>query len=155
MQITDYLTLNDIRVFLKSNNKNDIIKEMVEIVHQNHPDFDKNKAIKNILKREQLETTGIGNGVALPHASIEDINNIYVAMGLLKDNAKYNSLDDKPVKLVILMLCPKDKINLQLRFLARVSRLLHITDLKKKLTECKSANNLYDTLKKYENTHFH
>ena len=155
MRITDFLKKECIKVYLEGTNQEEIIKELIELIFKNDPEINKDEALEGLFKRENIESTAIGEGVAIPHAKIEKGKDISVAFGLLEKGAEFNSLDGKPVKLVFLILYPKDKINLQLRFLARVARLLRQSGLHDSLFNCKSPKDVIDTFKHYEDKHFH
>jgi mannitol/fructose-specific phosphotransferase system IIA component (Ntr-type) len=155
MRITDYLQKECIKVILEGNTKEEIILELLDLIIQNHPEIDEKDARKGLLERENLESTAIGDGIAIPHTKIEKGQDIFAALGLLHKDVKFNSLDNEPVKLVFLILYPKAKINLQLRFLARVSRLLQHSNLQVSLFECKTLDDVLDTFRHYEDKHFH
>ncbi|MBU0504561.1 MAG: PTS sugar transporter subunit IIA [bacterium] len=155
MRITDYLTKNDIKINLIGRSKQDIIEEMVAFMVSKHPEIKGKEALAKVLERESLETTGIGEGVAIPHARLDCLDDLQIVCGSVPDGADFKSLDDKPVKIVFLILYPEDQISLQIRFLARVSRLLHVSGLKNRLFASKSSDELYEVLKNFEDTHFH
>ena len=155
MLITDYLLQECITTSLSGNNKKEIIENLAEIVFSNYPEINKQEALDGIKERENLMTTGIGNGVAIPHARIESSPDIVTAFGLLPKEVDFNSLDDRPVKLVVLILFPKDKVSMQLKYLARVSRLLQKTSLHDDLFRCQTSEEVYNTIQEYEGAHLH
>ena len=155
MLITDYLPQDCIKTNLTGSNKQEIIDKLAELIFQRFPEIDKNEALEGIWEREKLMSTGIGEGVAIPHARIESSPEIVTALGLLPTQINFDSLDGKPVKLVVLILFPKDEVSLQLKYLARVSRLLQKTSLHDDLFQCQSAEQVLKTIKKYEETHVH
>jgi mannitol/fructose-specific phosphotransferase system IIA component (Ntr-type) len=155
MLITDYLSQNCITTSLTGSNKQEIINNLAELIFQQFPEIDKNEALEGIWEREKLMSTGIGEGVAIPHARIDSSPEIVTALGLLPEQINFDSLDDKPVKLVVLILFPKEEVNLQLKYLARVSRLLQRTSLHDDLFQCHSAEEVLKAIKKFEETHVH
>ena len=155
MRITDYLKKECIRIYLEGNSKEETIKELADLIFQNYPGINRDEALKGIFEREKLDSTAIGKGVAIPHSRIESGKDISVAFGMLREGADFNSLDGKPVRLVFLILFPKTKVNLQLRFLARVARILQHSELYNNLFDCKSPEDVLATFKQYEDRHFH
>ena len=155
MLITDYLKKECIRTALNCKNKEEIIKELLDLIAINYRGIDREKTLNAVLERENIESTSIGNGIAIPHARIGNCKDICVCIGLLQTGMDLNSIDGKPVKIVFLILFPENKINLQLRFLARIARLLHDSMLSNALFECTSPENIIDTFTDYENRHFH
>jgi len=155
MLITDYLPQECITTNLAGNDKQEIIDNLAELIFQKYPEIDKTEALEGIREREKLMTTGIGEGVAIPHARIDSSPDIVTAFGLLSKEVDFNSLDDKPVKLVVLILFPKDKVSLQLKYLARVSRLLQRTSLHDDLFQCQTSEDVLNTIKLFEESHVH
>lgn len=155
MLITDYLKEECIRVNLECKSKDEVLQELVNLQFVAHPEVDKEETIASLYERENVLSTGIGEGIAIPHARIGSCDEVYVSFGLLKDGVDFNSLDKRPVKIVFLILFPKDKVNLQLRFLARVSRILQNNTLHDDLENCKEPADVIEVFKKYEEKHFH
>lgn len=155
MLITDFLKEESIQVGVDATDKENVINQLMNIVICNNPDIDMEKALSGIYEREKLGTTGIGDGVAIPHTRIDCSGGIRVALCTLKNEIDFNSIDQKPVSLVFLILYPKDQIRLQLRFLARVSRLLMQKGLTEELIKCTTSSEVLEILTHYESTHFH
>lgn len=155
MQITDYLKMQGVKVYLKGQSKKEVVKELLDLTSKVYPDLNKEANFKNLLERENIETTAIGDGVAIPHARIEGIDDIYVVFGLLKEGVDFKAIDGQSVRIVFLILSPQKDTSLQLRFLARVSRLMHVEELRKDLLQCRSAGEVLETFKRYEEKHFH
>ncbi len=155
MLITDYLKKECIQIFLEGEGKEDLIKKLANSHFLHHPLIDKKEALSGLFERENLLTTGIGNGIAIPHARLESSQEISVSFGLLKTPMDFNSLDSEPVKIIFLIFFPKEKVNLQLRFLARVSRLLSNKTLIGNLCNSETSEEVITIFKEYESKHFH
>ena len=155
MLISDFLNKDCIRVNMQCSEKEEVLKQLAELQFSIHPEIDREETMASLFERENLLSTGIGEGIAIPHARIESCTDILVSFGLLGSKVNFESLDDKPVRIVLLILFPKDKVNLQLRFLARVSRVLHDTSLLEKILACSSPEEVVDTFRQYEELHFH
>lgn len=155
MLISDHLNKESICVDLKGESKEDILKELAELSFKIHPELDREEVLAGLFEREKVLSTGIGEGIAIPHARVGNCDEICISFGLLRKEVDFQTLDNKPVKIVFLILFPKDKVNLQLRFLARVSRVLQHTILREELIKCESAEDVILTFQKYEEQHFH
>ena len=155
MLITDYLKEECIDISLSGENREEVIKKLLDLILKSDPGINREEALEDLFAREKLESTAIGKGVAIPHARVEKTSGIKVAFGLLKDGLDFDSIDNKPVELVFLILFPKEEVGLQLRFLARVARLLQQKGLHGNLLVCKSEKEVMDIFKIYEEKHFH
>jgi len=154
MRISDYLKIDCIKIPLNSMKKKEIIKELLTLISEVYEEIDEEDAFKSVIEREKIETTAIGNGVAIPHARKKNITKVYFAFGITKKGADFNAIDEKPVNLVFLILCPEKKANIQISLLARLSRILHDKKLRKKLSNCKTGQSVIDLFTQYEKQHF-
>lgn len=153
MKITEVLTKSCIIIPPIGKTKDEIIKEIANLIFLEHPEVNREESIKSIFERESVETTAIGDGFAIPHAVIASCKKIYLGFGLIPDGIDFDSIDGKPVKIVLLILFPKGNIGLQLRFLAKLSRFAHQKDLVARLFDCKTAEEVLDTFDTYEKEH--
>ena len=99
-----------------------------------------------VMERERLGTTGIGSGVAIPHARISGLTQMSAAFARLETPIEYEAVDDRPVDLVVMLLAPEDAGAEHLRALARVSRLLRREEIRARLRAAPSAESLYSLL---------
>ena len=95
--------------------------------------------IENLTKREKLGSTAVGNGIAIPHANVNNINKPYVFVSILVNGLDFNATDDMPVDIIFLLIAPDDQGSEHLQALALISRLLRNKELTTKLRGCKSA----------------
>lgn len=98
------------------------------------------------MERERLGSTGVGTGVALPHARIEGIDQVYVVFARLETAIDYDAVDERPVDLVALLLAPTDAGGAHLRALAKVSRTLRRADMRQRLRAAPNAESLFTIL---------
>lgn len=154
MRISPYLDRDCIKIPLKKHKKYEIIEELLDLIIQKYPEIDKQKTIQSLTDREKIETTAIGHHVAIPHARIKNIQKVYFAFGIPEKSVDFEALDEKPVNLVFLLLCPEKKVNTQIGLLARLSRFLHDKKLRKKLAKCKNNQSVINVFTEYENKHF-
>ncbi|MFA5038225.1 MAG: PTS sugar transporter subunit IIA [Candidatus Omnitrophota bacterium] len=126
MKIMDFLSEEAITTDLKSVNKTEAIKELVEllIVSGDIDKKDKAKIVELLLARESLGSTAIGHNVGIPHAKADCIKNLVGAFGLSRKGVDFDSLDGEPVYVFFLLLAPQDSAGPHLKALARISRLI-------------------------------
>jgi PTS system nitrogen regulatory IIA component len=96
-----------------------------------------------VMERERLGSTGVGSGVAIPHARLEGLNDVRDVFARLETPLEYESIDDKPVDLVVLLLAPIDAGGEHLKALAQVSRLLRREETRTRLRSAPNAESLY------------
>jgi len=126
MQIMEFLSKKAIVTDLKSNKKEDVIKELVDALI-NAGDIEKrhrNKLIEALMNRESLGSTAIGQGIAIPHAKIDCVDKLVGAFGLSKKGVDFDSLDGELAYIFFLLVAPQDSAGPHLKALARISRLL-------------------------------
>ena len=95
--------------------------------------------LENLTKREKLGSTAVGNGIAIPHANVTNIDRPFVFVSTLVNGLDFNSTDDLPVDIIFLLIAPDNKGSEHLQALALISRLLRNKELTTKLRGCKSA----------------
>jgi len=148
-RVSDYLKRGGVLLHLQSKTKLHIIQEMVSKI----PDVTAEKIkkiIDRIMKRENLESTGIGNGIAIPHARTEEINQLVVFLARSKAGVDFNALDNKPVHLIFLILSQEREKNLYIKVLARLSRLLKQQKFRNALMEAENEDEIIKTIKTFE-----
>ena len=126
MQIMDFLSKKAIVTDIKSNKKEDVIKELVDALI-NAGDIEKrcrNKLIDSLMSREALGSTAIGQGIAIPHAKSDCVEKLVAAFGLSNKGVDFDSLDGELAYIFFLLVAPKDSAGPHLKALARISRLL-------------------------------
>lgn len=124
MRLTNLLSADTIIADLKATDKETAIREMVDRLHEKKLIKDKEKVEQSLLEREKLGSTGIGNHVAIPHAKCDDIDGMMAMFGKSVSGIEFNSLDDKKVNYVFLILAPQSEAGNHLKLLARISRLV-------------------------------
>ena len=150
MKIADFLKKECCVVKLKSPDKEGAIREMVCCLREDGKVKDPEKFIKEILKRENMGSTGIGYGVALPHARTDAVSDFVIAFGHSKNGIDFNSLDEDKVKLVFLMGANPHELNLYLRLLAELSKLLLDASFRSLLLKASSREEIIEIFRKFE-----
>ncbi|MBV4437269.1 PTS fructose transporter subunit IIABC [Clostridium tyrobutyricum] len=138
MKITELLQRNTIKLNLESNTKSDVIEELVDILNSAGKLNDKEGYKKEILKREAEFSTGIGEGIAIPHAKTAAVKIPALAFGLKKDGLDYESLDGTKAQLFFMIAAPEGANNEHLDTLARLSSMLMNQEFKNNLLNAQS-----------------
>ncbi len=125
MKISDLVFKEQLNASLKSTTSEGVILEIVDQLYKCRKIKDKKQVLESLLKREKLGTTGIGNGVAIPHARIAELKEAVLFVGVSKQGIKFSSLDGKPVNLVMLFLTPLLESELHLKILSKIVSLLN------------------------------
>ena len=113
-----------IELNLEVKDKNDALHRMVDILARNGHVTDKTAITNVILDRERLMSTGIGNGVALPHGKTNAVDRSMAALATLSTPIDFDALDDKPVSIILLLVGTEGNVGLHLRLLSRISRMV-------------------------------
>lgn len=154
MKIIDLLDLNSISLNLSSKNKLDVINELVDLIEKSGNISDKKLYKEEILKRENQGTTGIGEGIAIPHAKTSAVKNACLSAGVSKNGINYESLDGSDAQLFFMIGAPEGANNIHLDVLARLSTLLMDENFRKSLISAKSPGDFISLIDKKENEKF-
>lgn len=146
MRIEDILKESCVISNIKSKTKKEALFELVSTLKKVNLIEDVEKVVNIILERERLGSTGIGDGVAIPHGKMRGINNILCAFGKSKDGVDFDSVDRKPVHIFFLLLAPEDLASLHLKTLSRISKLLRDPSFRKRLMELTDSRDIYSTI---------
>jgi nitrogen PTS system EIIA component len=123
--------------FLESESRDDTLKELVHLIYTAGKITDEEAFLKAIMQREKLISTGIGMGVAIPHAKLHTYDKFFISICILKKAIDWNSLDGAPVRLVFMIGGPDDK---KTEYLQLLSELTHIIKEKEKRKALLSTN---------------
>lgn len=148
MKIMDFLSKKAIITDIKANKKEDVIKELVDVLTE-AGDIDKrhrNKLIDALMGRESLGSTAIGQGIAIPHAKCECVEKLTAAFGLSQKGVDFDSLDGEPAYIFFLLVAPQDSAGPHLKALARISRLLKDKYFRDKLRSCADDKSIVKTI---------
>ena len=138
MKITDLLKKDAIDLNVQARSKEELLKKAVKLMQNNGNINNQEEYLKLVMNREKEGSTGIGEGIAIPHGKGESISKPGLAAMVIPDGADFESLDGKPVKLLFLIAAPNSKENIHLEVLSRLSTLLMDEDFREKLIHAKS-----------------
>ena len=145
IRLSDHLASQRV-VDLTSRSKDAALMELVETLASAPEVTNREKLLQAILERERIVSTGIGLGVAVPHAKIPEVSEFVVAYGRSTDGIDFGSIDDRPVHHVVLIVGPPDRQQRYLQFLATVTLKLKQPELRRALEEATSTAKLYEVL---------
>jgi fructose PTS system EIIBC or EIIC component len=154
MKIGDILTEDMVVTNLAGESKNDIIEAMIELVSKSPKVIDRQKVRDAIFEREEIMSTGVGNGFAIPHGKTDAVSDIVAAFAVTAEPIDYQSLDEKPVRLVFLLVGKDNMVGPHIKLLSRISRLMNKEDFRNKLTTLKTPRDILETFKKEEASYF-
>lgn len=124
MRLSEILSVDLIEINLKAKDKDSVLEEMVDLLFKAGKIKDKKEILDDVKKREALMSTGIGHGVAIPHAKSKGVDTLISAFGRSKEGIDFKSLDGEPVYLFFMLLSPEDITGPHIKALAKISRLL-------------------------------
>ena len=142
----DLITCN-----LVSKDKIQVIEEMAELFIKTAVVKDKNDFCATIKKREDLESTAIGDGIAIPHGRSDAVNSLKVALGRSKDGVEFASLDKKPVHLIFMIAAPVEARKEYLQAVAKIARLLKSNIMKQALFEAETPKDVMKLIADFDN----
>lgn len=150
VSIYENLYLEGINLNLKAKNKNALLKEMFKSMENSSYIIDKEKAFEDLLDRENIGTTGIGNGVAIPHAKTDAVSNIIISIGILRDEVDYETIDGGKVNIVFMFLTPTKLSKEYLILLAKILRFCQADSFRESLINAKSKEEIVEIIKNTE-----
>jgi PTS system fructose-specific IIC component len=150
MNLLDILLPTCIQAPLKSTEKKGAIDELVDLLAVSGRVSD-GKLLKDaVWTREQIRTTGIGNGLAIPHGKCAGMASLAMAIGKPAFPMDFEAIDGQPVRLVVLLASPPDRTSDHIQALARISRLITMDEFREKIYNATSAEEIYALLKSQE-----
>jgi fructose-specific phosphotransferase system IIA component len=151
MNLLDVLTPECIRCPLIATDKRGVIEELVDLLGSTGRVGDVKALKEAVWTREQTRTTGIGNGLAIPHGKCAGMTGLAMAIGKPAQPLNFEAIDGQPVKLVVLLASPPDRTSDHIQALARISRLMAMDELREKMYAAESAERILELLRSQEN----
>lgn len=154
MRITDLLSKDGIELNVTAKDKNDIIDKMTKLMLKTGRITDLNAYKELVLKREEEGSTGVGEGIAIPHGKGDCVTEPGLVAMVVPNGVEYDALDGKPVNLLFMIAAPNTSDNVHLDVLSRLSTMLMDTEFKNKLTSAKSKEEFLNIINETENEKF-
>lgn len=150
MKLLDHLSVDCIKVPLAATGKQAAIEELVELLAAAGRVKSGSTLKDAVWTREMTRTTGIGNGLAIPHGKCSGVESLAIAMGKPAAPMEFASIDGKPVRLIILLASPPDKTSDHIQALASISKLMSMEEFRQRIYAAGSAAEVYDLFKAQE-----
>ena len=143
MTVSDVLRNDRIELHLKSDNKEEALKELTELLYKSGALTDKDAFLNDVLSRESVSTTGIGNGIAIPHGKSANVLETTAAIGRCDKPLEWVSMDDKPVSFIVLLAVNEnDRTGVHVKLLSQMARKLASEETCKRLVDAKTAEEI-------------
>ncbi len=148
--ISELLSEGVIEPDLEADSRKEVFEKLVDMLYQAGKIDSSEEAMEAITEREEILSTGIGNGVAIPHAKCPSVDSLVAAFGRVKEGVDFKSLDGKPAYLIFLLISPENEAGVHVRALARISRMLKNTEFRNRLLEEDSTTQIIDIIREQE-----
>ena len=133
MILTQILQPDCIKVPVESRDKEAVISELVDLLAAKGLLLDRDSVLEAVLTRERTQSTGTGAGIAIPHGKCNAVKELVIAIGIAHEPIEFNSIDGKPVTILILLVSPADQTGPHIQALATISRLMLNEEFRQKL----------------------
>ena len=144
--LTQILQPGCVRVPLEGKDKKSVITELVDLLDSNRLLLDKEKVLNAVLAREQTRSTGIGSRIAVPHGKCDAVKELVMSVGVAGEPIDFESIDGKPVTIIILLVSPANQTGPHIQALAKISRLMLDEEFKQELEKATSAKVAYELI---------
>lgn len=146
MKIMDILKKEFILEELKAKSKREVLVELAAVFARGKTKFDPEAMLHVLLEREKLGSTGIGDGIAIPHGKLAGLEEMAIAFGRSREGVDFEAMDGKPAHLFFLLMAPENSAGQHLKALAKISRMLKDAVFRKYLLAAKTHDDLYQAL---------
>ena len=153
MRIMDILVRDAVILDVVADNKDEVLGQMAQALAAAVPAVDADRLIEVLREREALQSTGIGEGVAIPHGKSEFVKELGGVLGIKSEGVEFDSLDGHPTYIFFLLVSPMDVSGPHIKALARISRLLKGKDFRKELIACPDKETAIRILEEAESNH--
>jgi fructose-specific phosphotransferase system IIA component len=150
MRLTDILKPQNIKIPLAATTKTDAITELVNVLAASGDVTDPTKVLESVLERESTRTTGIGNGLAIPHGKTTGTSDLVMAIGRPATPIDFQAIDGRPVTIIWLLSSPPDKTGAHIHALAKISRLMTLDKFRQNLNACTTGQEMFDAIAQQE-----
>ncbi len=150
MILTEILQPTCVKAPLDGVDKEAVITELVDVLAENELLVDRDVVLEAVLTREEMRSTGIGSGIAIPHGKCSGVKELVMAIGIAGEPLDFESIDQKPVKIIVLLASPIDRTGPHIQALARVSRLMLDEKFRGQLENASSAEEAYELISSKE-----
>jgi len=146
MKLSELIHEQNIIPDLRAKDKKGVLEELVDALLGQEPTFDKNALVKVLLERERLGSTGIGDGVAIPHGKFSGIGRPSISFARSRKGLDFESMDGEPTHLFFLLVAPENSASIHLKALARIAKILKNSAFRRELMEASGSRELYQMI---------
>lgn len=146
MKLSEFIEEASIIPELKASDKKGVLEELAGALTNHEPSLDKNSLVKVLLERERLGSTGIGDGVAIPHGKFPGVKNPIISFGRSRKGLDFESMDGEPAFLFFLLVAPEHSASVHLKALAKIAKILKNSSFRKILLEAPTRKELYQVI---------
>lgn len=146
MKITDFLAPDGVVADLDATTKRDVLGRLVDTLAAAEPDIQPARLVEALLERERIGSTGVGDGVAIPHAKLKGLRRLAAAFGRSRAGVDFEAVDGRPCHLFFLLVAPEEAASDHLRALSRIARLMRDAEVRRRLVEAPDAAAIYALL---------
>lgn len=144
MALVDLISEEIVKVPLEATTKTEVINELVEVLVRTQKVKNKEKVIEAVMKRENLGSTGLERGIAVPHAKTDQVSELTLAIGVSFKGVDFNAVDGMPSKIFFLMLASPDQSGPHIEALAEIARMTRSETFCRLLTQAKTAKEIVE-----------
>ncbi|MBN1893834.1 PTS sugar transporter subunit IIA [bacterium] len=150
MRISDFLSESVITISIPGKEKTALIEQLLDLAFRTGKISNRDAALKALLDREKLMSTGLENGIAVPHAKTGAVKDISMALGICREGIDFQSADGKPSQLFFLLLAPENAAGPNVQVLAQIARLTNLESFRRELIEARSPAAALEIIRKAE-----
>lgn len=154
MNLIDVFKPEYIKTALENDTKPEVIKELIEILDNHQAIVNPEGIIEAVFEREKIMTTGVGNGVAIPHCKHKDCHHFAIALGIHPRGIEFESIDKKPAHIIFLLVGPEDQPGTHIKLLSRISRIISKDEVRQKILKSQTPEEVFDIIKQEESKFF-
>jgi PTS system nitrogen regulatory IIA component len=146
MKMSEIIEEENIIPDLKAKDKNGVLEELAEAVSNREPSINKRDLVRVLIERERLGSTGIGDGVAIPHGKMTGIKHPLISFGRSNKGLDFDSMDGQTAYLFFLLVAPENSSSVHLQVLAKIAKILKNSAIRKNLMEARTKEEIYQTI---------
>lgn len=146
MKLSEILNQDNIIPDLRAKDKRGVLEELVGVIVSHDPSLDKGLLVKVLLERERLGSTGIGEGIAIPHGKFLGLKHPVISFGRSLEGLDFDSMDGQPAFLFFLLVAPENSASIHLKALAKIAKILKNSSFRNVLMQAPTRQELYQTI---------
>ncbi len=150
MKLADYITPEHVKIGLEGERKDEVIEELVELLVSACDVCDADTIYRAVMDREQVGSTGLEKGVAIPHAKCDAVKRLSIVIGISKEGIDFEAQDGKPSHLFFMMVAPSTESGPHVQAIAKIVKMIKVESFRKKLINAKSPKEVLEVIGRLE-----